>query len=401
MLLLLAATSQACPTIVTGTSSPLSFDTAQVAIVRSGNRTTFSVSINPTGDQQGFALVLPVPEVLDEDEIHTLDHVFFEMLDGFTAPRHVTDACGGGGDADTDTDTDADSDADTGAVDVKAHYIVGPYDIVILSSEESAALNTWLDTNGYHLPEGAEPRLAEYIDAGSFFLAAKVAEGEEAVDGTQLPPLQLAYDSAAYSIPIRLATLNSPGEQDMVIYAVNDWSEGSVGISNYPSFEVPDTCRWGTGSTDDFAAFYESQFTEAWTAVGDAGWVTEYAGTPYDCNPCTNVWLDPEIFPSLGYTGSNPMITRLHLRYTPDQADSDLTLYMSGIRDHVQQDYADDSEANECVDACDATPDTDSPADDSGADSGHGTKDDVCACDSGAGGSVGLLAMLVGLLRRR
>jgi hypothetical protein len=213
--------------------------------------------------------------------------------------------------------------------------------------------------------------------------------------------LQLGYDSAAYSIPIRLATLNSPGEQDMVIYAVNDWADGSVGISNYPSFEVPDSCRWGEGGTTEFADFYEGQFTQAWTAVGDAGWVTEYAGTPSDCNPCTNVSLSKELLPSLGYTGSYPMITRLHLRYTPDQADEDLTLYLSGIRDHVQQDYADDNAHNTCVEAC-VDEGSDSANGDSNSDSAGGSgKDDPCGCNSSAASPFGLIAVLAGLLRRR
>ena len=73
MLLLAVSLALPCPTVATGTPSSLSFDTAQVAIVRQDNRTTFSVSINPVGDPQAFALVMPVPEVLAQDEVTTLD----------------------------------------------------------------------------------------------------------------------------------------------------------------------------------------------------------------------------------------------------------------------------------------------------------------------------------------
>jgi hypothetical protein len=401
MLLALLAPALACPTVATGTPAPLSFDTAVVAIVREGERTTFSVAINPLGDRQSFALVLPVPEVLEESEIHTLDAGLFAMLDGWTAPRHVSDAgCanGAGGEADADTDADADADADApddASVDVEAEYLVGEYAITILSAEESGALGTWLDTNGYYLPDGAEPRLAEYIEGGSYFLAAKVAASAELADGTPLSPLQVAYDSPVFSIPIRLATLNSPGEQDMVIYAITPEEDGRVGISNYPEFEVPDQCRWGSvGRGDDFATFYDGVYTEAWSAMGDAGWAVEFAGGPSDCNPCTDVSPEDEDLLALGFTGSvwDAHGTRIHMRYTPEQADEDLMLYASRMWTTVVTSYADDVEWNACIDSCFDLPDT--PAYDLGDDP-EVEADASCGCASP--GSPGLLAGVIAL----
>jgi hypothetical protein len=40
-------------------------------------------------------------------------------------------------------------------VTIEAKYIVGEYDILILSATESAGLKTWLDQNGYKIPSGA------------------------------------------------------------------------------------------------------------------------------------------------------------------------------------------------------------------------------------------------------
>jgi hypothetical protein len=153
--MLLLAPAFACPTVVTAGTSPLDFDTAQVAIVRQDNRTTFSVSINPFGEKQGFALVLPIPEVLEESEIKTLNPGIFTVLDGYSAPRHVSDAgCPRDyGDADTDTDADSDTDTETNSdVEVEAEYLVGEYEITILSATESNALQSWLDSHQYHLP---------------------------------------------------------------------------------------------------------------------------------------------------------------------------------------------------------------------------------------------------------
>lgn len=356
MLALLAAFAHACPTIATGTIAPLSFDTAQVAIVREGQRTTFSVSINPAGDPQSFALVLPVPTVLKQEEVRTLDPTIFARLDGYTGPRHVDDAgCGNsGGGTQSDSSEDGGTD-ENGAVDVEASYLVGEYQVVILSAEESLSLEAWLSSNGYHLPDGADARLAEYIEMGSYFLAAKVADGAALADGSSLSPLQVSYESDGFTIPLRLATLNSPGEQDMVIYAITSDDEGTggrVGIANYPEFTVADKCRWiDPDGNDDFANFYELAFTDDWEAVSDAGWTVEYAGRWNDCNPCSGTSITAEDIAALGFTG-NPEehhLTRIHSRYTPEQATQDLVLYASGILESRVTTFADNVEQNACI----------------------------------------------------
>ena len=419
-LLVALSPAYACPTIATGTPSALSFDTAQVAIVRQGTRTTFSVSINPVGDPQEFALLMPVPEVLGPDEVRTLDPEIFHTLDAFTAPRRVDDA--GCEQPDSDGDTGESEPGGDGGVDVEADYLVGEYRVVILSAEESAGLQAWLDDNGFHLPEGAEPRLREYIDAGSFFLAARVAEEAAVADGGTLSPLQVSYDSEVFAIPIRLATLNSPGVQDMVVYALNERADGRAGISNYPEFEVSDRCIWGDPATDAFAEFYGGQFEAAWNAVDDAGWTVEFSGGPADCNPCTSVFPTETDAAELGYTGAldGAYFTRLHLRYTPEQAQQDLVLYHSRIDDPEVTSFADDNASNrECIDVCGAVPDdeiedtgdTDEPGDTddtradppaSDADEGDGG----CGCATpatGMGGAwvvAGIGAMLAGRRRR-
>ncbi len=429
-MLLFASLAFPCPTIATGTPSSLSFDTAQVAIARQDQRTTFSVSINPAGDPQAFALVLPVPEVLAEDEITTLDPEIFARLDGYTAPRRVDDAGCPGSDTGLQFETGNLDSGGGGGVDVEAEYLVGEYQVVILSAEESGSLATWLDTNGYYLPAGADERLAEYIDAGSYFLAAKVAEEAALATGVPLSPLQVSYDSEIFAIPIRLATLNSPGEQDMVIYALTELEAGSdagqVAIANYTQFTVPDRCIWGDASSDDFSAFYEDTFTGAWTAAGGGAWATEFAGGFYDCNPCTSTTITEDDVAALGFRGDPYAhhLTRIHMRYTPEQATSDLVLYGSGLYEPMVVAYADDWEANyECVDSfCtgEATPGDDGDDDgDDGWDDGPpgtgGTSDDDddqdagslsdagtgCGCSAGAFPGWALALVGAGLAARR
>ena len=45
-------------------------------------------------------------------------------------------------------------------VTIEAQYSVGEYDILILSAQQSAGLETWLRQNGYRIPAGASSVLA-------------------------------------------------------------------------------------------------------------------------------------------------------------------------------------------------------------------------------------------------
>jgi len=375
---LLAQPAAACPTIATGTPSQLSFDTAQVVLTHVDGRTTFSVSINPAGDPQDFALVLPVPSVLAESDIRTLDNELFRQLDAYTAPRRVTDAgCGYQSyvpcpetDADSDADADSDSDSDSeSTVDVEASYLIGSYEISILSAEESSDLQVWLDVNGYYLPAGSEERLAEYIAAGMYFLVAKVSPEATAADGSPLMPLQVGYDAEFMSIPLRLAALAAVEAQDMVVYTLVDASKGQVGISNYPEFDLADTCIWGTEVPGDFAADQAARFDAAFAEAGPAAWTVEFSQFAGDCNPCTSenpfYYYDGDALSELGFVPSTeagaegwPWITRIHMRYDRDSADADLMLYASGIQSPDLLSYADYTESNrDCIGFyCDGTP---------------------------------------------
>ena len=182
----------ACPTVATGTPHGVPFDTAQVALVRQGTRTTFTVSINPEGDPQDIALVLPVPELVQEADLAVLEPDIFSRLNGYTGVLTMADAgcsslAGAGGTAQSDADGGS-SDGGGGDVQVEAEYLVGGYQITILSASESVALFTWLDEHGYQLPDEVIPVLEEHIEQGMYFMAAQVDPSAAAADGSFLGP---------------------------------------------------------------------------------------------------------------------------------------------------------------------------------------------------------------------
>ena len=86
--------------------------------------------------------------------------------------------------------------------------------------------------------------LQEYIDGGSYFLAAKVAVDAGVQDGDKLSPLQFAYSTDIFQVPIHIGTLRSKEAQDLIIYSVSSYSQGRVGIQSYPEFTIEDECMW-------------------------------------------------------------------------------------------------------------------------------------------------------------
>src|SRR5262249_32682344 len=132
------------------------------------------------GPPEKFAMVIPVPVVLQKDNVKTLLKQLFERVDRAGAPRLVEyweqDPCaespdfsglgpsgageGGGGPSPT-------ASGNTKGVKVEANFIVGEYDVVILSAKDSTGLEAWLRENKYAIPDGAEKYLRPYVEQGS------------------------------------------------------------------------------------------------------------------------------------------------------------------------------------------------------------------------------------------
>ena len=336
-----------CGTYVGGAGTQQYASVSTVALWRNGTRTVLSVANDVRGDTQNFVMVVPVPQVIPEEDVHVLDPEVFDRLNTYSEPRLVEYVCEdfermddtGMGWAEDSTDS---AWGDTADVNVEAQYIVGEYEIVILSSEDSEALVTWLINNEYEVPIESQDMLGEYIDAGSLFFAAKIDEDAGVEEGDTLSPLQFAYDSDVFSLPIRIGTLNSPGEQDLIVYGLSYFNDGYVGIANYPDIteDIKDECMWEDHG-ESFGQYYAKQFDDAYQAADSGAWVREYSWGASGCDPCTGEPPGYEDMVTLGMpedarTVRDLYFTRLHMRYTPAQAHSDLTLYQSGIDEPSQ-----------------------------------------------------------------
>jgi hypothetical protein len=333
-------------------------EASQVILVRRDGRTVISMANDYRGDLTEFALVVPVPQVLERSQIHIGDRRIFERIDAYSAPRLAEyfdpDPCRVGyprsvGAMDAAAPANEARQAlkreKTLGVTVEAAYTVGEYDIVMLSTKESDGLETWLHRNGYRIPRGASAALRPYVRQNMKFFVAKVNLAEQAKTGVAwLRPLQFAFESEKFMLPVRLGMLNARGVQDLVLYVLTP--QGRVEATNYRTVKVPANVELPLFVRGEFATTYKSVFDAQAAREDHRAIFTEYFWDMSGCDPCAADPLTPDelrqagVFwagaGTTGRAGRQVMLTRLHLRYTKETLPEDLVLHETADRENFQ-----------------------------------------------------------------
>jgi hypothetical protein len=182
---------------------------------------------------------------------------------------------------------------------IEASFAVGEYDVEVLGARDSAALETWLRGHDYKIPEGAAAALRPYVQAGMKFFVAKVALGRVQRDGrgrVTLSPLRFHYESERFALPVRLGLLNSAGSQDLVVHIL---ARSRYQAANRPNVAIPTNLDLVPAAREAFPAFYAALFDRA-VADAPGAVVTEYAWQASACDPCPVTPLDDAIVAQLG-----------------------------------------------------------------------------------------------------
>jgi hypothetical protein len=343
---------------------------SQVAIARHDDKTVISMMNDYQGELTDFALVVPVPVVLQKGQVHVGDPELFRKLEAYSTPRLVEyydenpcelrrfSAQGASfGMAMSAAPAPAARQEKTLGVTVEAQYTVGEYDIVVLSAKQSDGLETWLGENGYRIPAGASAALAPYVKQDMKFFVAKVNLEQQRKTGLQnLRPIQFAFASPKFMLPIRLGMINSKGPQDLIVYVLT--RDGRVETTNYRTVKLPTGDNIPEFVRDDFKEFYEALFAEQVKRNDMRAVFTEYVWNMGWCDPCAAPPLTPDELRGLGVFwldqsansgrpfmpmyggGVTPvMLTRLHLRYSADTFPEDLVFQETGDSDNYQARY--------------------------------------------------------------
>jgi hypothetical protein len=335
---------------------------SQVVLVRDGDRTVMTMVSDFQGDPKEFALVIPVPTLLQREQIHVGDKALVAHLDAYSAPRLVeyfdSNPCEMLSRMETVTVRGAAPAVDamslaTSArglgVRIEAQYTVGEYDILILSAAQSTGLETWLRQNGYVIPAGVSQVIASYLKQNMKFFVAKVNLTEQSKLGfTYLRPLQIAYESPKFMLPLRLGMVNADKQQELFVYALT--RKGRIETTNYRTVKMPSDMELPVylKQPGEFAKFYPAMFKKQVQDEGGNTVFVEYAWDMRWCDPCAANPLSNDELRQLGVFWSNEgrgmqppdvFMTRLHVSYDKAHFPEDLVFQETGDRKNFQGRY--------------------------------------------------------------
>lgn len=360
-----------CGFYVSKADGTLKNKTSQVILVRDGNKNVITMYNDFKGDVKDFAMVVPVPVVLQKSDIKVTDNGIFQRLNDYSAPRLVEYYDENPCEARVMYMTDSSPSMNRAikeekgffakkslGVTVEAKYTVGEYDILILSAKESSGLKTWLTGNGYKIPKNAEEVLEPYIKSNLKFFVVKVnLEEKEKAGLDNLRPIQIKFNSPKFMLPIRLGMANADGDQDMIIYAFN--RQGRVETTNYRTVAVPTGKNIPLFVKKNFSVFYTNLFMHQWNKENERIAFLEYAwdvspSNYVKCDPCVSnppdyrdlkmagVWWlgnNDEDYINGTEPGGRVFFTRLHVRYNRSAFPQDLSFQVTPNTENFQARY--------------------------------------------------------------
>jgi hypothetical protein len=366
------AASAFCGFYVAKADTKLYNKASQVVIARDENKTVLTMANDYQGEIKDFAIVVPVPTVLKKEQVKVAKPNIVERLDAFSAPRLVEyfdpDPCIDydrvprpvpmpASRAENQESSAKVRDRNLG-VTIEARFNVGEYDILILSAKESGGLETWLKRNGYKIPRGASSLLKPYIRQNMKFFVAKVNLDKFETSGYQnLRPLQIAYESPKFMLPIRLGMINASSEQDLIAYILSP--KGQAEVTNYRTVKVASDTNIPIFVKQEFGDFYKSMFKTSYLKEDRKVAFLEYAWDMSSCDPCSAeplnneelkdagvFWLDQQVDDAPNMTSrrrpinnNRVFITRLHVRYTRDKFPEDLIFHATSNTENFQGRY--------------------------------------------------------------
>ena len=249
-------------------------------------------------------------------------------------------------------------------VKIEARYLVGEYDILILSAKESSGLKTWLNENGYKIPANAEEVLDPYIKSNLKFFVVKVNEKEkQKLNNNFLRPIQISFNSPKFMLPIRLGMANADGDQDLIVYAFT--RKGRIECTNYRNVDIASNKNIPLFVQKNFGAFYGNLFTRQWGNEDKSVAFLEYAWNvtpvnPMKCDPCVGNppteqdlvqsgvwWLNGKDWNDYSDIDNdepddgnrNVHFTRLHFRYNRKSFAQDLMFQVTPNTQNFQARY--------------------------------------------------------------
>ena len=196
------------------------------------HRVEAHIQIAYTGPATSFSWIVPVTA------LPTVDvgwDILFDRIEPPTRPsfqlNRVQDGkckggggqgigCGGGAASATNGGVQDAGGQPGNGVDVLSRGSAGPYDYVIVRSEDGATLRTWLTSNGYFVSDDGGRIVDDYVAGGFSFVAVKLMVGQ---DTSAIRPIILRMQSSEACLPLKLTAIASTPD-----LRINVWVLGAA-----------------------------------------------------------------------------------------------------------------------------------------------------------------------------
>lgn len=332
-------------------------DSHRMIIALGAEQTILWDQIVYTGDPADFVWVLPVPD--PDVAIDIAPSTFIDELDFITAPRVSPKPgsprpCFGCCAAGTGSEYNPDD------VIVYNSETVGPYETVVIGSENPGALTAWLTENGYAIDPSIEPILGKYADAGNAFVVLRLAPDQ----GVQhMEPVRITYPGFMGSFPLEMVTVGARGVLDLSLWVLAEQRYEAANYTNVTVSRDDVVFSWATNESN-----YEDAFDKTIAEAGGRAWVTQHAGAI-----SSGLFEDPAEYDlAFAAIGSQPVVTRMRTRTRVENLDADIRLAPAADASEVSRDIT-------------AGTEIDRPFDDAGED----------GCSAGARSNGDILVLLL------
>ncbi|HLU67472.1 MAG TPA: DUF2330 domain-containing protein [Kofleriaceae bacterium] len=320
-LALTARPAHACGGCFSPPETITTVDSHRMVIALSPDKSILWDQIRYTGDPEDFVWVLPVPS--PDAVVAVADDLFFAELEAQTAPQVIPpplppldcppppddwgDGAGGAIGA-----QDAGAASPDAGVDVYREEVVGPYQTVVIGSEDPDALVAWLNEHGYSVPGETTPTIRHYTDLGSLFVVLRLAPDQGI---TAMQPVRVEYPGYMATFPLKMVTVGAYGSLQMTLWVI---AEQRYRALNYAGGTIdPADLVWdfATGSSNYLEVFRQSNL-----ALGSRAWITQYA------QPLATLFFTTEEVAAAQALIPYPFITRLQADMLVDHLNADLQL---------------------------------------------------------------------------
>jgi hypothetical protein len=109
------------------------------------------------------------------------------------------------------------------------------YDIAIVGSEDPNTLVSWLQDNGFSVPNDAHDALRYYTEQNWAFVAARLRPSEDRrYDNELLAPLTIRYRSDQFAFPLLISSVSTVEAARVTLYVIADSTVASENFETVP-----------------------------------------------------------------------------------------------------------------------------------------------------------------------